>query len=316
MSLTVKLSNGSTKQVPVNDFSVSVGKLKEVIADAVEIPAGEQRVVYKGKILKDDQVAAQCGLADGCAVHVVRSAAAAPSASVAAPPPTTVAQPAPQVQQPATTSATAPAPNPYAALFANPTGMPAGGAAMGGGWPGMAGMGAGNDQQAMQAMMANPQMMQAMGQMLAANPAMLDSLMQTHPMMQGMPPEQRAATMQLIVQMMQSGMLGPMMGQMGMGGGMPPMGMGMPPAGQSPGAPQGGMPAFNPFAAFGGASPQQLGAGGTPQAPGNALPPAQRYAAQLDQLRNMGFPNESANLAALEMTGGNVEFAISRLLGE
>jgi ubiquilin len=310
MSLTVKLSNGSTKQVPVNDFSVSVGKLKEVIADAVEIPASEQRVVYKGKILKDDQVAAQCGLADGCAVHVVRSAAAAPSA--AAPPPTAVAQAAPQPQQPATTSATAPAPNPYAALFANPTGTPAGGAAMG--WPGMAGMGAGNDQQAMQAMMANPQMMQAMGQMLAANPAMLDSLMQTHPMMQGMPPEQRAATMQLIVQMMQSGMLGPMMGQMGMGGGMPPMGMGMPPAGQSPAAPQGGMPAFNPFAAFGGASPQQLG--GTPQAPANALPPAQRFAAQLDQLRNMGFPNESANLAALEMTGGNVEFAISRLLGE
>jgi ubiquilin len=129
----------------------------------------------------------------------------------------------------------------------------------------------------MQMMSQNPQMMQQMGAMLASNPAMMESVMQSHPMLQNMPPEQRAATMQMVAQMMQSGMMSP----------------GMMNPGMMPSGPQG----------FG--APQQ------PQ-----VPAAERYASQLEQLRTMGFPNDSANLAALEMTGGNVEFAISRLLGD
>ena len=41
--------------------------------------------------------------------------------------------------------------------------------------------------------------------------------------------------------------------------------------------------------------------------------PREKYAAQLEQLRDMGFPDDFANLEALIDTGGSVENAISRL---
>ena len=43
--------------------------------------------------------------------------------------------------------------------------------------------------------------------------------------------------------------------------------------------------------------------------------PREKYAAQLEQLRDMGFPDDFANLEALIDTGGSVENAISRLFG-
>lgn len=42
--------------------------------------------------------------------------------------------------------------------------------------------------------------------------------------------------------------------------------------------------------------------------------PREVYASQLEQLRAMGFPNEQANIAALQQSQGNIEFAIERLL--
>lgn len=50
-------------------------------------------------------------------------------------------------------------------------------------------------------------------------------------------------------------------------------------------------------------------AGGGPQ-----VAPEVRYAAQLEQLRNMGFTNQEANIRALQESFGNVEAAIERLL--
>ena len=73
-SITIKLSNGTTQSVSVADLAVSVAEIKAAAADDIGIPANEQRLVFKGKILKDDQVASAAGLCDGCAVHVVRSA--------------------------------------------------------------------------------------------------------------------------------------------------------------------------------------------------------------------------------------------------
>jgi ubiquilin len=43
-------------------------------------------------------------------------------------------------------------------------------------------------------------------------------------------------------------------------------------------------------------------------------PPEVRFAVQLQQLQDMGFPNQQANIAALQATNGNVEAAIERLL--
>jgi len=80
---------------------------------------------------------------------------------------------------------------------------------------------------------------------------------------------------------------------------------------------------FNPFMFFG--SPQQPGA--QPQQPtfnpfqflsgfnqSNNSNPREAFASQLQQMRDMGFTNDEANLQALQATGGNVEAAIERML--
>lgn len=56
------------------------------------------------------------------------------------------------------------------------------------------------------------------------------------------------------------------------------------------------------------------GAGGTSTVD-SSLPPEERFATQLEQLEQMGFPNKQNNLAALSATNGNVDMAIDRLLG-
>jgi len=52
-----------------------------------------------------------------------------------------------------------------------------------------------------------------------------------------------------------------------------------------------------------------------PAAPVNQDPPAVRFAAQLEQLQNMGFTDVEANTRALVATNGNVNVAVERLLG-
>lgn len=99
--------------------------------------------------------------------------------------------------------------------------------------------------------------------------------------------------------------------------------------------------ALNPYAAFGNpyANPYGGGFGGQPQlnfsslfansaaaggvgaAGTTATPPAApqdpavRFASQLQQLQDMGFSDQTANLAALQATGGSVNAAVERLLG-
>jgi ubiquilin len=52
-----------------------------------------------------------------------------------------------------------------------------------------------------------------------------------------------------------------------------------------------------------------MGAFGPPPANSREL-----YATQLQQMRDMGFPNDDANIVALHQCGGNVSMAIDRLL--
>ena len=130
---------------------------------------------------------------------------------------------------------------------------------------------------AVRAMLTNPQLMQQM-----MNPANVQAMMQM---------QQAMGTLQ------NNGVLPPM------GGGMSPFG-GMNAFGAPPGAGYGGGLNFDSIfqaAGAGGAAPVQ--------------DPATRYAAQLQQLRDMGFYDESANLRALQATSGNVNAAVERLLG-
>merc|ERR1712118_484705 len=109
--------------------------------------------------------------------------------------------------------------------------------------------------------------------------------------------------------MMQAAMQ--MMGGANMGGGMPnPDGSANPGSGAPP------MPMFNP--AMMQAAMQMMGGanmgGGMPN-PADARPVEERYANQLDQLANMGFPDKHSNLQALQTAGGDVNQAINSLLG-
>jgi ubiquilin len=57
-----------------------------------------------------------------------------------------------------------------------------------------------------------------------------------------------------------------------------------------------------------------MGGQGVPAPPADTRPPAERYAAQLVQMREMGFDNETQSIAALSATGGSVQLAIERIL--
>lgn len=96
---------------------------------------------------------------------------------------------------------------------------------------------------------------------------------------------------------------------------MPPMaGLGgMPPLGGAP-SPYGAMDFSSLIGGTG------AGAfGGNPSIPTPARPateePSVRYASQLQQLQGMGFADDEASLRALVATGGNINAAVERLLG-
>ena len=328
VTLKIKLSNGNTHSVELKDGTagITVEQLKQQMADIIGIAGNEQRVVFKGRVLKDPDMLTTIGLEEGDTIHVVKGRAPGAPASTPAPSaPQQSQQPAPStpLQQanqspPQTTGAqNQAAANPYAALFgagAMGGGMGAGNKGAGAGvgaappmmWPGMGGgagmgmgMGGADEQQMMQQMMQNPAMMQMAAQMMQANPQMMQEIARNHPMLQSMPPEQRDAVLQMMsdpqVLQQSMGMMAAMNAQRGQQGGQQ-------------GAPQHG--------GFGG-----MGAGGMGQIPPGFFAPPQPqgdprtlYANQLEQLKAMGFPNEEANLAALVQSQGSVDFAIERLL--
>jgi len=88
--------------------------------------------------------------------------------------------------------------------------------------------------------------------------------------------------------------------------------------------PGGGMGTTMPASSSSSSTPQQSGAPLFQTVPIAVVPPsssnppvdyAQRYAEQLNQLEEMGFPDRQRNLQALIHTQGNVQFAVNRLLG-
>lgn len=70
---------------------------------------------------------------------------------------------------------------------------------------------------------------------------------------------------------------------------------------------------FNPFAGMGGGM-GGFGGQGQQQAPVDNTPPEERYAAQLQQLNDMGFYEFERNVQALRRSGGSVQGAIEYLL--
>jgi ubiquilin len=317
MPITVKLANGTQHSVEVSNFGISVADLKKQLADPLEIPAEEQRIILRGKVLKDDSVLSAMGMEDGSVIHVVRSRKAAAPAPVATQtsPSTQTSSQTPSAptssavpSQPAQTETSA---NPYAALMstfgATQPQQPAGGAnafsAAGNPFANMGmgmGMGLGRagepSPQQVAEIMQNPIMQQMMQQALS-DPQFMQYVVQSSPQLAGLPPEQQQAVIQMMRNPYMMQQMMSMMGGAGANGGLnqfPP-----PPA-------QGSPSAAAPIAGF---SPSFF----APLPPqGN---PREIYREQLQQLREMGFPNEDANIAALQQAQGNVQFALERLLG-
>lgn len=288
MRITVKLSNGTTKDVELDSLEISLDDLKGKLAELVGIPAENQRIVFRGRVLKPTDTLRSAGVEDGHAVHVVRSqstpAPVQPVPSTPTPAPAPAPSQVPVTSQPDSSTL---AVNPYAALFSGAATSQPTPASADNTWA-ASGFGAGwtPSVQEAQQMMQNPMVMQMVQQMMQ-NPQFVQQVTASNPLLQSLPPEvvRQSISMMNNPQMMQqmSQMMG---GGMGMGG-MAPRSGDLPSGNQS-------HPMFSP-------PPVQN--------------PREAFATQLEQLRSMGFPNEQANIAALQQSQGNIEFAIERLLG-
>ncbi|KAI3451347.1 hypothetical protein Pfo_008012 [Paulownia fortunei] len=83
VTVNISCSNGSKFSVHVN-LNSTVEFFKSILAQRCEIPTQQQRLIYKGRILKDDQTLQSYGLDADHTVHLVRgfvTAAPAESAS-------------------------------------------------------------------------------------------------------------------------------------------------------------------------------------------------------------------------------------------
>ncbi|KAL0264560.1 hypothetical protein SLS55_000510 [Diplodia seriata] len=190
--------------------------------------------------------------------------------------------------QPNTTGPTSPPPNPFA-MFGNPAGAGAGGAAgnpfaalFGPPPTGAQAPGQNQEGQGQGVPPANPFGNLFGGAGAGAAPGGQADPIQTAAQNLMQNPEAMRATMQML----------------GLG---PPGGEG------NTGAPGGDAGVANPFAGlFGGA--------GFPQAPPDNRPPEERYAEQLRQLNDMGFYEFERNIQALRRSGGSVQGAVEYLL--
>lgn len=59
-TLHIRCTNASKFTVRA-DLGATVGAFKAIVADSCDVPAPQQRLIYKGRILKDEQTLASYG---------------------------------------------------------------------------------------------------------------------------------------------------------------------------------------------------------------------------------------------------------------
>nr|XP_009408183.1 PREDICTED: ubiquitin domain-containing protein DSK2a isoform X2 [Musa acuminata subsp. malaccensis] len=72
VTLQVRCSNGSRFSVEAAIDS-TVGTLKAALVEKCDVPAEQQRLIYKGRILKDEQTLQSYGLASNHTIHLIRA---------------------------------------------------------------------------------------------------------------------------------------------------------------------------------------------------------------------------------------------------
>lgn len=264
----------------------NVSDLKILIAEQMDCQKENLRLIYAGRILKEEESLESYKIQDGHTIHVVKTGITKPSVSASIKIEEIVASPE------TSTFSTA---NPAQSL---PPMIPDAGNPFGG-FPGMFG-GAGEQPSAeemaqMSQMMQNPEAMNSVINLMTSNPELMQNLLATNPRFQAMPPEIRQMlanpdflrmTMSMSMNPSMNPVTNPSMNPMT----NPSMNSGSPQA--------------NPLSAF--AFPP-------PASASNELPEI-RFQAQLSQLNDMGFFDPDENIRALLATGGNVNAAIERLL--
>lgn len=63
VNINIRCSNGSKFSVQIS-LESTIGSFKEVVAQKCDIPSDQQRLIYKGRILKDDQTLQSYGIPD------------------------------------------------------------------------------------------------------------------------------------------------------------------------------------------------------------------------------------------------------------
>ncbi|CAA7403458.1 unnamed protein product [Spirodela intermedia] len=83
VTVHVRCSNGSKFSVLVS-LDSTVRSFKAIVAEKSDVPAEQQRLIYKGRILKDEQTLESYGLEPDHTVHLVRGSASSPPAAAPA----------------------------------------------------------------------------------------------------------------------------------------------------------------------------------------------------------------------------------------
>ncbi|KAH9052316.1 hypothetical protein EDB87DRAFT_1816593 [Lactarius vividus] len=318
----------------------TVADLKQAIADKSDVPADRQRLIYSGRVLKDDDQLSVYKIQSSHTIHMVkgaaRSAPASSSAQSSAPQPLPNMQTGQNVHDPLTQLnshmgyGVMAGLNPFADMGVNP-----------------------NDPNMLQSMMNSPEFLQQMSSLMS-NPAIFEQALALNPQFAAIGPQAREMfqserfrqmmsnpdTLRSMIQMasmMRSAGIDPLGGPLGgptQSGFPAPGNPTTPQASNTASAPvapgttpaaSGTAPVPNPFGSLGDPSAlMQLlgGAGGPGFGPGvgasplpGGPPPEERFQVQLQQLQDMGFTNASQNVRALLATGGNVHAAIEYILG-
>ncbi|KAG8684915.1 hypothetical protein FRC08_013416 [Ceratobasidium sp. 394] len=238
-------------------LSKTVLELKQAIAEKSDVTADRQRLIYSGRVLKDEDTLATYKVQNAHTVHMVKGAPKPNAGSSGS----TQTQPLPSMQTGQTSTETLiNGPRGHGALAGiNPADL------FGGANP--------TDPNMMQNMLSSPQFLEQMSRMMS-DPALMDSILAQSPQLQQMDPQLRATfqseefrnmvsnpdtlrnMMQMTAALRQAGIDPAAMGGMGVGGmgGLGGMG-GM-----------GGL-GFPPFGGFGGAGAASGGARNTTSAP-------------------------------------------------
>ena len=351
-AINLHIKSGQNKWEVSIEPSQTILELKEAIAVVSSIPAANQRLIYSGKILKDDQTVESYKIQDGHAVHLVRSGGNTASSNTSSSTTTTSSE---------GTSNTSTVPhgiatgqgtgfNPLADLTSARYagyGLNLPSADMFGPDGGLTSSAMPN-QEDMLRMLENPVFQSQMNEMLS-NPQIVDFMIESNPQLRALGPQAR--------QILQSPMFRQMLtnpdmirqsmqfARMFEGGGNSNGATGFPaPGGETantdtaantagettttstntntntntnPNAnanPFAALfnPALNPFLSMANTLQQQQQQ--QQQEQQDTRPPEERYEHQLRQLNDMGFFDFDRNVAALRRSGGSVQGAVEALL--